>query len=266
MSARNRRTIRRHIGLRPTRSGSGRRHRTAKDETQGAFGRFMSEEIASLEEAEAVNEHREIDRRGDGAAYERFGEIVRELNESMHEMRERTVYFPATPFMIVLLKELVEELHGIFDGAGNELAEDLSSLADVSSLNELSGITVDDLLQKIIDAMPRVDQEILGLVPISSLERAKLEDMTRAHTIQRAAERLGINLSQTNYNDLVKICREGKPVAINHMRELHWASINDKPALVIFHRRTGRIHTLMDEAMGRRVVEFNLARSGQAAP
>ena len=92
----------------------------------------------------------------DGVPYERLGEDARELFASLREVHDQVSWFPATPYMVVLLKELIREIYKMdgIDGCDFMQFLDLDDIDDLSDLNNMRAVDVADLLHKALMSIP----------------------------------------------------------------------------------------------------------------
>lgn len=132
-------------------------------EAQGAFG-VTKRPYRPKPELEPADELPSVET-DDGVPYERFGEDARivEIAEGLQELRERIMWFGPSPFMVVLLKELLVKLIAVSDTRFlvNLGIEDIE---DLKSMHEMSGSSIADYLEAALSSLPRETLVELGLV------------------------------------------------------------------------------------------------------
>lgn len=102
----------------------------------------------------------------DGVPYERLAKPIRERFTELKDIHSEISWFATSPFMAILLKEMIRYLyarHG-FDGLKFLDGLGLETLADLDLLDEMSGSAIIELFALAMAVISKDDQQALGLI------------------------------------------------------------------------------------------------------
>lgn len=180
----------RHTHLRPARASSGRPHRELKATPAGVNEQKKTAISLDLNPGAAwdfgIKKAPDNLNPDDGIAYESLGDTIKEFTQETFELRSMTAWFAPSPYMVVLLKQLIKKLVTVSGLGGSYFLDGLgfSSFDELDQLGEMSGVAVADYLDAAILSVPADMLEAAGL-EISSKERRAAAHRRRPSFVNR---------------------------------------------------------------------------------
>lgn len=100
----------------------------------------------------------------DGVPYEKRGPAIYEVAATLKEMHDEMAWYPASPFMVVALKELIRRQFEISGPDGNYFLRMLGieDIGELKEMGDMRGTVVADMLEACLLHMSEEERVSLG--------------------------------------------------------------------------------------------------------